>query len=534
MKLQRSIGLVGLTFVAISGMLGSGWLFAPQLVAENAGPAAVLSWLIGAVFMFLLAITFAEVSAMLPVAGGLARVPHFSHGNVVSAVMGWTAWIGYTLTAPIEVAAMLKYLAASVPWTHQPGSSSLNFLGSCLAMVFMALMVVINAWGVSFFSKINTGLTWIKIIVPTVIVIAFIYTRFDFSNFTTPEFSPFDLPGVLAGVSTGGVIFAFIGFRHAIDLAGETVKPHRNIPLALCFSILFCLLIYMGAQIAFIGALPTEEVSRGWKALSLDHDYGPFAALGTALGMLWIMSIIYAGAIIAPFGGGLVATGSDARLAMAMADNGQFPKIFSKLSPRSVPFNAMVLNWILGSAMLFIIGFEEMVTLNGASIVLSLVVGPIALYALRSQIPDRPRYFRVPAVTLVGNCAFIGATWTLYWSGWRVIEVLMVLIVVGLILFLILRRVSKDLRPLDLKQAVWMIPYLLALGLLSHFGNFGGGTGLIPFGWDLGIGAVFSVLSFTHAYHCRLPAHMAIKYIAEVEIGRDTTTLEPYPIERDE
>jgi len=534
MKLQRSIGLLGLTFVAVSGMLGSGWLFAPQLVAENAGPAAIISWLIGAGVMFLLALTFAEVSAMLPVAGGLARVPHFSHGNVVSAVMGWTAWIGYTLTAPIEVAAMLKYLGAWIPIIHHAEGTGLSIWGGLLAVALMALMVVINAWGVSFFSRINTGLTWFKIIIPAVIIVVFLVTQFDVSNFTTPNFSPFGLAGVLAGVSTGGVIFAFIGFRHAIDLAGETVNPHRNIPLALCLSILFCLIIYMGAQVAFIGALPADEMAKGWKSLSFDHDYGPFAALGTALGILWIMSIIYSGAIIAPFGGGLVATGSNARLTMAMAENGQFPKALAKLSPRSVPLNALILNWVLGSAMLFLISFQEMVTLNGSSIVLSLVAGPVALYALRAQLPDRPRYFRVPAAPWLGSAAFIAATWTLYWSGWTVLQVLLVLIVIGLIFFLVLRRFTKDTRQLDLKAAVWLIPYLIALGFLSYFGNFGSGTGDIPFGLDLLIGAIISVLSFFHAHHCRLPAEAVQSYVAELEIGRDTTTLEPYPLEEGE
>ena len=102
MQLNREIGLVGLTFVAVGGIIGSGWLFAPLLAAKAAGPAALIAWAIGAFAMLLLAVTFAEISAMLPVPGGIAAVPQFSHGNVVSMAMGYTAWIGYNTTAPIE------------------------------------------------------------------------------------------------------------------------------------------------------------------------------------------------------------------------------------------------------------------------------------------------------------------------------------------------------------------------------------------------------------------------------------------------
>jgi amino acid transporter len=532
-KLKRSIGLLGLTFVAISGMLGSGWLFAPELVAQNAGPAAIISWIIGAVVVLLLALTFAEVSAMLPVAGGLAQVPHFSHGNVVSSAMGWTAWVGYTLTAPIEVAAMLNYASEWLPFVEHSSGKGLSLMGAVFALGVMAIMVVINAWGVTFFSRINTGLTWIKIVIPVTIVIAFLFARFEPSNFTTPTFSPFGWTGILAGVSTGGVIFAFIGFRHAIDLAGETIKPHRNIPLALCLGIFFCFLIYGGAQIAYIGALPPGALEGGWKALDAGHDYGPFAALGVSLGILWVMSFIYGGSIIAPFGGGLVATGSNARLAFALAKNGQFPTFFSRLSPRGIPLNALVLNWVIGSAMLFVLKFEEMLTLNASSIVLSLTAGPLAVYALRSQLSDRERYFRIPAVAVVSQIAFIAATLTLYWSGWKIIEVLIGLIAVGLVLFLTNRRLTDDPRPLDLREAFWIPPYLLMLGCLSYFGHFGG-TGLIPFGWDLLIATGISILTFFHAYRCKLPAEKVQNIVSEVEIGRDETTLEPYAYEKEE
>lgn len=98
--LKRDIGLLGLTFISVGGIIGSGWLFGPLLAVQHAGPAATISWIIGAVAMFILAITFAEISAMLPIPGGIARVPQFSHGNIVSMAMGWTTGSAITPQRP--------------------------------------------------------------------------------------------------------------------------------------------------------------------------------------------------------------------------------------------------------------------------------------------------------------------------------------------------------------------------------------------------------------------------------------------------
>jgi len=137
--MHRSIGLLSLTFVAISGILGSGWLFAPLLAAQAAGPSALVAWVIGGFAMLLLAATFAEIAAILPVAGGIGRVPHFSHGSVVSMAMGWTAWIGYNTTATIEVEAVLRYSKTLAPWLYLPdGKMSAGGLAvACLLLLLV-------------------------------------------------------------------------------------------------------------------------------------------------------------------------------------------------------------------------------------------------------------------------------------------------------------------------------------------------------------------------------------------------------------
>ena len=89
MPLKRSIGTMGLLFAAVGGIVGSGWLFGPYYAAQFAGPAAILSWVIGGALMMVIAMTFAELSSTFPLAGGTVRFLALSHGTMVSFSMGW-------------------------------------------------------------------------------------------------------------------------------------------------------------------------------------------------------------------------------------------------------------------------------------------------------------------------------------------------------------------------------------------------------------------------------------------------------------
>ena len=521
MALQRSVGLIGLTFVAVSGMIGSGWLFAPMKVAAVAGPSALVSWLIGGFAVLLLALAFAEICSMLPVAGGIARVPHFSHGNVVSAVVGWTAWCGYVTTAPIEAAVMLQYLSNDFPELYggAEGQETLTGVGMMVAIGVMALLVVINAVGVKAMAATNTAITWVKIIMPLVIAGLFIADSFHVANFTEVEggFAPGGLRGILSGVATGGVIFAFIGFRHAIDLAGEARNPQVTVPLSLILGVAITLVVYLAIQIAFIGAVPTADLSDGWEKLSLGHSFGPFATLATGLGMMWLVATIYGGSVIGPFGGALVAVGSNARLAMALSQNGFFPRVFQRLSKTGVPLPALLLNFAVGTTVMLLVPFSQMVELNEASLTLSFCVGPICLIAMRAQMPDRERGFRLPAAGLIAASGFIITSLIVYWTGWETNLRLFLAVAVGLVLLIGLKRLglADTHHRQDWREAGWLPPYLIGLALISWLGTFGGGIGILPFGWDMVVIAGFSLVVFILAFKLRLPIDQVAEYLRE-------------------
>ena len=515
MQLERTIGLLGLTFVVVSGIIGSGWLFAPFLASQIAGPASIISWFIGGVAILILALCFAETTSSLPVAGAIARLPHFTHGDVTSSVLGWSAWVGYNTAAPIETIAMLEYFGQTFPWLFKGEitEGSLTPYGILVAIAILAFFVVVNAWGVTAFIRANFWITVVKLLVPIAIPIAIIFTHFNPSNFYTAEFAPSGIKGVFAAISSGGVIFAFIGFRHAVDLAGEVKRPNFTIPVALISGLIICMIIYTLLQIAFIGGLDSDEFAQGWALENMHGNMAPMMSVVAALGLGWVNVMLYTGAIVAPFGGGLVATGSMARLGYALSQNGFFPKWLDKLSSRGVPLRALAMNFVFGVTVVVFMSFKEAVAINGAAITISFSAGPLAVVALRKQLPDLARPFRLPAVYIIAPVSFVVATLIVYWGGWETNQKLGLVIGVGLVIFAIKMIYNRvPVSDLDLPQAIWLIPYGIGLLIFSYLGDFGGGKNLLVNPWDT-IGVVLLSLGvFVIAYRCRLSNEATVRY----------------------
>src|SRR5438552_12399376 len=105
--LRRSVGFYGLMFVSLGSIIGSGWLLGALNAAQVAGPASSLSWVLAACMLALLALTYAQLGATYPVAGGSARFPYYSHGPIAGFTAGWAASLQAVFVAPIEVRAAI-------------------------------------------------------------------------------------------------------------------------------------------------------------------------------------------------------------------------------------------------------------------------------------------------------------------------------------------------------------------------------------------------------------------------------------------
>ncbi len=517
--LNRNIGFFGLLLTSEGSIIGSGWLFGALFCATIGGPAALIAWLIGSLAVILLALVHAELGGMFPVSGGTTRFPYYAFGGLAGASFGWFSWLQAAGTAPIEVEAAITY--TSNYWhglTHTVGGVPvLTAFGYAVAAVLMALFVVINLFGVRYLVRVNSAITTWKVIIPTLTILVLFFTHFDTSNFTRAGgFAPYGLHGVLRAVSDGGAVFALVGFEQAVQLGGESRNPQRDMPRAVIFSMLIGATIYILLQVVFIGALPEHALAHGWDNLSFAGIFGPFAGLAKGLGLGWLAYILYADAIIAPTGSGLIYTTTTSRITFGMSKNGHVPSLFERTTKKSnVPVFGLIFAFLMG-LLLFLPfpGWQKLVGFITSATVLMYAGAPLALGALRHQKPDAERPYRLPWAPVLAPLSFVSASLIIYWSGWEVDWKLMVAVVLGYVLMGISRMTHANpvRSPMDWAAAIWLWPYLGVMTLISYLGQFDGGRMAIPFYWDMVVVTAWSLVVYYTAIRLRLPAEKVDQY----------------------
>ncbi len=402
-SLKREIGLIGLTWASMGSIIGSGWLFGPQDALEVAGPAAIISWLIGGVAIVVLALVHAELGGMYPVSGGTARFPHYAFGGVAGASFGWFAWLNAATVAPIEVSAMLTYLGDydfAKGWID-PETQVLSGTGIVIAVILMAVMTAINFLGVRQLAAANSAITWWKIAVPLLTILVLALAHWDTSNLTAGNgFNPEGFKGVLAAVSTGGIIFSYLGFEQADQLAGEAANPKRDVPMAVIGSVVLGTIIYILLQIVFLFALPSTAIGDTWdqQGEGLYTAFsGPFAEIATLLSIGWLATVIKIDAVISPGGTGLIYTTGSSRLAYGLSRNGYVPSVFEWTNNRGVPFVGLIAAFITGCVcFLPFPSWQSLVGLITSASVLMYGGAPLSLGAFRRRLPGRRPAVQAP------------------------------------------------------------------------------------------------------------------------------------------
>src|SRR5215204_2234495 len=224
-KLHREVGTIGLLFLCLGSVIGSGWLFAALYASQIAGPAAIISWILGALIMVVLALVHAELGSMYPVAGGSTRYPHFAFGSLAGFVIGWAVYLGAVTVAPIEVLAALQYLTHYFPFLTDTagGVTILTGIGIVISIVLMAVFTVINLIGIRLLAESNNIIMIWKIAIPFLAVIVIMILSFNTSNFTAAGgFAPFGIQGVLSAIALGGIIFSYQGSEQRPATRGAT------------------------------------------------------------------------------------------------------------------------------------------------------------------------------------------------------------------------------------------------------------------------------------------------------------------------
>ena len=515
--LKREMGLIGATWASETSIIGSGWLFGALFAAQAAGPIALLGWVIGGIAVIFLALVHAELGGMYPVSGGTARFPHLAYGSVAGISFGFFSWVQAITVAPIECFAVMQY--GSYYWhglfdaTANGGKGNVTGLGFAMTVVLLVIFTALNFLAMKTFSKVNSGITWWKVAIPVITIIILLF-KFHGGNFSSHGFNSYGWKALFAAIPSAGIVFAYLGFEQADQLAAEIKNPQKNLPRAILLATFIGIIIYCMLQVAFIGAMPSSQIAHGWAKISDPNILaGPFAGLAGIVGLSALAVVLRIDAFVSPFGTGLMYQTSSSRVGYGLGRNRYFPQVMTKVDKNGIPWVALIVAFVAG--LFFLLPFpswHSLVSLVTGASVLMYAGAPLAMGAFRRQVPEADRPYRVPAGGVIAPLAFIIANMLIYWSGFETVWKLGVVIIIGYVLIAICMAFDENRPPLDWKSAQWLPFYLIGIGIISWQGQYSGGavaaplnTNHIPFWWDMLVVAAFSLVIYYWAMATRLP-----------------------------
>jgi len=508
-KFKQHLSLLDVTFIGLGAIFGSGWLFAASHVSAIAGPAGILSWLLGGVAVLLLGLVYCELGAALPRAGGVIRYPTYSHGPLFGYLMGFITLIAFSSLVAIEVVASRQYAAAWIPGLTKTGSSDPTLLGWGFQFALLCMFFVLNYRSVKTFAVANNLISIFKFIVP-LLVIGVLFTFFKAENLTAGGFAPFGVSGVEMAVSGGGVIFAYLGLTPIISVASEVKNPQRTIPIALILSVLLSTVLYVLLQLAFLGGIPATMLAGGWSAVAKQLSL-PYHDIALALGVGWLAYLVVADAVISPSGCGNIYMNATPRIIYGWAKTGTFFQIFTRVDEASgIPRPALWLTF--GLSVFWTLPFpswEALINVVSAALVLSYAVAPISVAALRRNAPNLVRPFRVSWMAVLGPVSFIVAALIVYWSGWSTVSWLLGLQIAMFVAYILCGRFVPTFH-LSLKEQVWSSAWFIGFYaitiVLSKLGSFGG-IGVLAHPYDTVVVALCALGFYYWGVHSGVPAH---------------------------
>lgn len=407
--------------IGVGSIIGSGWLFASYKASKVAGPVAIGSWVIGAMLAMAVALLLAEVATYYSKETGLfARLLTLTHNSDMGFIISSSNWFCTLVIIPAEAEASIQYLAEAYPPVSGMIFASGHFthIGVALVCALMLVYGLINYWGMKLLAKANNAITIFKFVVPAATALIFFYASYHPGNFTAYQdtIAPYGYGKMITAVVTCGIFYSFYGFSMITVFSKELDNPQRNIPLALCGSILICLVIYLMLQVSFIGAVSPEAIANGWHNLDFTS---PLAQLAILLGMNWVAVVLYVDAAISPSGTGIIFVGSSARIFTGMAEDKQMPSIFAKLHPiHGVSRLSIVVT--LAFCMILVTFFDnwdKIMIVVSAFMSISCMAVPVAFCKLRKMDTTTKRPFRLPCGLTIAYLTYIAVTYLLVQCG---------------------------------------------------------------------------------------------------------------------
>ena len=468
-SLHRTLGWFQLTLFGIGCVIGTGIFVLTAAGAQKAGPGLMLAFAIAGGICIVAALCYAEIAAMIPVAGSAYTYTYASMGEFLAWTVGWALILEYAVAASAVCVGWSGYFTGTIldhtlgihlpVWlTSAPlalGGVPGGFI-NLPAVGIAALVTWLLMIGTTESARVNAVLVAIKVTALT----AFVFLTLPSDRFTTENFNPFLPAGVFGGFGTGvgavgaaaTIFFAYVGFDAVSTAAEETKNPQRNVPIGLIGSLLFCTVFYIlvaAGAIGTIGGQPimgpngtpfpagSEELARQCAlpqyADALVCSKEALAHVLRTIGWSKVGNLLgYAAGFALP-SVILILMFGQTRIFFVMARDGLLPERLSAVHPRwKTPY---IMTAITGAvvavgAAFFPVG--RLADWANAGTLYAFMMVAICVMILRRTAPDAARSFRTPALWLIGPATIAGTIFLFFnldamsimvFTGWAVIGI---------------------------------------------------------------------------------------------------------------
>jgi amino acid transporter len=444
-QLRRELGLAAAVAIVIGTTIGSGIFLVPHTMIQQLGsPLWLLAvWVGGGILSLFGALTYAELSAMYPEAGGEYVYLREAYGPFWAFTYGWTqTWVARSGAGATLATGFFLYLGTFLPavnqvvvkidWPIGPNWGPLEIrYGQLLAIVIILFLGLLNTLGVKLGGQVQVTVTVLKVVlISGVIVAGLLYRKGDAGHFSA------QLPGVTVGflpvfAALVGSLWAYDGWNTVVLVASEVKQPERNLPRALVLGTLGIISIYLAANGAYFLVLPPAEVA-AQQTVAAAMMHAVAGETGAHLVSIAVMISIFAAL------NGLILGAS--RIPYAMAADGVFFAGAAEIHPRyRTPAKAIWLMAICSSVLVLSGRYAELFTCVIFASWILYAMAAASVVVLRRRRPEQARPYRVwgypwiPGLFVVTAVVLLGST---AWQSPRESLLGMVLILIGIPFYL--------------------------------------------------------------------------------------------------
>lgn len=433
LTLLRGLGLLAAISIIVGNVIGTGVFLKARIMTCNVGSPewVIIAWVAAGLLSLAGALTYAELAAMKPQAGGEYVFLRDAYGRVWSFLYGWMqmfiAKTGSQAAVAVAFAVFLNdFLGGGLRMTlFQTDALGFNYELTSLQLVAVLMIVIvtaINCASVSFSGQVATVLTFVKIaLVLLVGAGAFILADGTFANFgmintggACEDVASTTMYGVAGtsfaagfGAAMLGALWGYDGWNNLTLVAGEVKEPHRNIPLALIGGTILIILLYVFINIAYFYVLTPTEIAGVSKDSSVAREV---AARFLGTGAVILMTV---GLMASSLGTLHTSILTGARVPYAMAKDGLMLESLGRLSAMRVPIGALLIQGIWACLLALSGSFDTLTNyvVFGSWIFYAFVTASV--FVFRKKYPDMERPYKAFGYPLVPVLFLLVAGWLL-------------------------------------------------------------------------------------------------------------------------